>query len=81
VAWVGGAEWFGGRVGPMAKDLRRRLESAIDCLIDPMSDHWPLLVAEPFDGERLVNSQLRPRAGAVAPALCRYVHSPTATSP
>jgi hypothetical protein len=31
-----------------------------------MSDHWPLLVAEPLDGERLVNSQLRPRAGAVA---------------
>jgi len=31
-----------------------------------MSDHWPLLVAEPLDGERLVNSQLRPRAGAIA---------------
>jgi hypothetical protein len=26
----------------------------------------PLLVAEPLDGERLVNSQLRPRSGAVA---------------
>jgi hypothetical protein len=31
-----------------------------------MSDHWPLLVAEPLDGEPLVNSQLRPRAGAIA---------------
>lgn len=31
-----------------------------------MSDYWPLLVAEPLDGERLVNSQLRPRLGAVA---------------
>jgi hypothetical protein len=60
VSWVGGAEWFDGRVGPMAEDSRR-LESAIDCRIDPMSDHWPLLVAEPLDGERLVNSQLRPR--------------------
>ena len=41
---VGGAEWFSGRVGPMAEDSRRP-ESAIDCRIDPMSDHWPLLVA------------------------------------
>jgi hypothetical protein len=65
VSWVGGAEWFGGCVGPMAEDSRRP-ESAIDCRIDPMSDHWPLLVAEPLDGERLVNSQLRPRAGAIA---------------
>ena len=65
MSWVGAAEWFDGRVGPMAEDSRR-LESAIDCRIDPMSDHWPLLVAEPLDGERLVNSQLRPRAGAVA---------------
>jgi len=63
VSWVGGAEWFGGRVGPMAEDSRRS-EGVIDCRIDPMSDHWPLLVAEPLDGERLVNSQLRPRAGA-----------------
>ena len=65
MSWVGGAEWFGGRVGPMAEDSRR-LESAFDCRIDPMSDHWPLLVAEPLDGERLVNRQLRPRAGAIA---------------
>ena len=57
MSWVGGAEWFGGRVGPMAEDSRRP-EGAIDCRIDPMSDHWPLLVAEPLDGERLVNSQL-----------------------
>ena len=49
----------------MAEDLRRS-EGVIDCRIDPMSDHWLLLVAEPLDGERLVNSQLRPRAGAVA---------------
>ena len=62
MSWVGGAEWFGGRVDPMAEDSRRP-ESAIDCRIDPMSDHYPLLVAEPLDGERLVNSQLRPRAG------------------
>ena len=41
----------------MAEDSRRP-KSAIDCRIDPMSDHWPLLVAEPLDGERLVNSQL-----------------------
>jgi hypothetical protein len=65
VSWVGGAEWFGGCVGPMAEDSRR-LESAFDCRIDLMSDHWPLLVAEPLDGERLVNSQLRPRVGAIA---------------
>ena len=63
MSWVGGAEWFGGRVGPMAEDSRRS-EGVIDCRIDPMSDHWPLLVAERLDGERLVNSQLRPRAGA-----------------
>jgi hypothetical protein len=31
-----------------------------------MSDYWPLLVADPLDGERLVNNQLRPRLGAVA---------------
>ena len=49
----------------MAEDSRRP-EGVIDCRIDLMSDHWPLLVAEPLDGERLVNSQLRPRAGAVA---------------
>jgi hypothetical protein len=49
VSWVGGAEWFGGGVGPMAEDSRRP-KSAIDCWIDPMSDHWPLLVAEPLDG-------------------------------
>ena len=65
MSWVGRAEWFGGRVGFMAEDSRRS-EGVIDCRIDPMSDHWPLLVAEPLDGERLVNSQLRPRAGAVA---------------
>jgi len=32
----------------------RRLESAFDCRVDPMADHWPLFVAEPLDGERLV---------------------------
>jgi hypothetical protein len=37
-----------------------------------MSDLWPLLVAEPLEGERLVNSQLRPRAGAVAIGLHDY---------
>jgi hypothetical protein len=31
-----------------------------------MDDPWPLLVAEPLEGERLVINQLRPRAGAVA---------------
>lgn len=31
-----------------------------------MTDRWPLLVAEPLEGEQLVSSQLRPRAGAVA---------------
>ena len=31
MSWVGGAEWFGGRVGPMAEDSRR-LESAISAL-------------------------------------------------
>lgn len=29
-----------------------------------MSDHWPLLVSDPLDGDRLVNRQLRPRAAA-----------------
>src|ERR1700694_514903 len=52
-------------VGPIARHSQRD-EIASDCRIDLMSDHWPLLVAEPLDGERLVNSQLRPRAGAVA---------------
>jgi len=65
VSWVGGAESFGARVGPIAQHSQRD-EIATDCRIDLMSDHWPLLVAEPLDGERLVNSQLRPRAGAVA---------------
>ena len=65
MSWVGGAEWFGGRVGPMA-DHSHRDEIATDCRMDPMSDHWPLLVADPLDGERLVSSQLRPRAGAIA---------------
>lgn len=31
-----------------------------------MTDRWPLLVAEPLEGEQLVSSQLRPRTGAVA---------------
>lgn len=31
-----------------------------------MTDQWPLLVAEPLEGEQLVSSQLRPRTGAVA---------------
>ncbi|MFD6197309.1 hypothetical protein ACFWE3_11455 [Mycobacteriaceae bacterium NPDC060252] len=31
-----------------------------------MTDRWPLLVAESLEGEQLVSSQLRPRAGAVA---------------
>jgi hypothetical protein len=30
-----------------------------------MSDHWPLLVSDPLDGDRLLNRQLRPRAAAV----------------
>jgi hypothetical protein len=29
-----------------------------------MSDIWPLLTADPLDGERLLTTQLRPRAGA-----------------
>jgi hypothetical protein len=65
VSWVGGTESFGARVGPIARHSQRD-EIATDCRIDLMSEHWPLLVAEPLDGERLVNSQLRPRAGAVA---------------
>lgn len=28
-------------------------------------DHWPLLVADPLDGDRLINRQLRPRAAAM----------------
>ena len=76
--WVGGAEWFGGRVGPMAEDSRRS-EGAIDCRIDLMSDHWPLLVAEPLDGERLVNSQLRPRARR-SPQLVRTIRQRGASS-
>jgi hypothetical protein len=62
---VGGAEWFGALVGPIAHHSHRD-EIATDCRMDPMSDHWPLLVADPLDGERLANSQLRPRAGAIA---------------
>jgi hypothetical protein len=31
-----------------------------------VTNQWPLLVAEPLEGEQLVSSQLRPRAGAVA---------------
>ena len=31
----------------------QRDEIATDCRIDLMSDHWPLRVAEPLDGERL----------------------------
>lgn len=31
-----------------------------------MTDQWPLLVAEPLEGEQLVSSQLRPRLGALA---------------
>jgi hypothetical protein len=65
VSWVGGAESFGALVGPIAHHSQRD-EIATDCRMDPMSDHWPLLVADPLDGERLVNSQLRPRAGAIA---------------
>jgi hypothetical protein len=37
-----------------------------ECRIDPLSNNWPLLVAEQLDGERLVIGELRPRAGAVA---------------
>jgi hypothetical protein len=62
---MGVAGSFGARVGPIAHHSQRD-EIATDCRIDLMSDHWPLLVAQPLDGERLVNSQLRPRAGAVA---------------
>jgi hypothetical protein len=39
---------------------------------DVMPDYWPLLVAEPLDGERLVNSQLRPRGGSVAVDQANY---------
>jgi hypothetical protein len=59
---MGVAGSFEARVGPIAHHSQRD-EIATDCRIDLMSDHWPLLVAEPLDGERLVNSQLRPRAG------------------
>ncbi|AWG62950.1 hypothetical protein [Mycobacteroides abscessus] len=44
-----------------------------------MTDRWPLLVAEPIEGEQLVSSQLRPRAAAVAidrsdyPSACDHV--------
>jgi hypothetical protein len=30
-----------------------------------MSVHWPLLVADPVDGDRLITRQLRPRAAAM----------------
>lgn len=30
-----------------------------------MSVHWPLLVADPVDGDRLITRQLRPRAAAI----------------
>jgi len=65
VSWVGGAESFRGGVGPIAHRSQRD-EIATDWRIDPLSNHWPFLVAEQLDGERLVISQLRPRAGAVA---------------
>jgi len=64
VSWVGGAESFGALVGPIAHHSHRD-EIATDCRMDPMSDHWPLLVADLLDGERLVSSQLRPRAVAM----------------
>ena len=65
MSWVGGAEAFGALVGPIAHHSHRD-EIATDCRMDPMSDHWPLLVADPLDGERPISSQLRPRAGAIA---------------
>jgi hypothetical protein len=65
VSRVGGADSFRARVGPIAHHFQSD-EIATDCRTDPMSDRWPLLVAEPLDCERLVNSQLRPRAGAIA---------------
>jgi hypothetical protein len=50
--------------------------AGFDCRVDPMADHWPLLVAEPLDGERLVNSQLRPRVGAIAIGRHDSTHCP-----
>jgi hypothetical protein len=38
-----------------------------------VTDQWPLLVAEPLEGEQLVSSQLRPRTGAVAIDRSDYV--------
>lgn len=37
-----------------------------------MSDRWPLLVSDPLQGEYLVSSQLRPRAGAVLISTLDY---------
>ena len=63
MSWVGGAESFGARVGPIAHHSHRD-EIATDCRMDPMSDHWPLLKADPIDGERLATSAIYETLGA-----------------
>lgn len=40
-----------------------------------MTDLWPLLVADPLEGEQLISSQLRPRLGAVVIDRSDYLSS------